>query len=46
MASIFKRTGRKNEPYTIQYVDHLGKGLQGVQGGEFREGHPTIADSE
>jgi integrase len=25
MASIYKRTKRKNEPYTIQYVDHLGK---------------------
>jgi integrase len=25
MASIFKRHGRKNEPYTIQYLDHLGK---------------------
>ena len=25
MASIFKRTKRKNEPYLIQYVDHLGK---------------------
>lgn len=25
MASIFKRTKRKNEPYTIQYTDHLGK---------------------
>lgn len=27
MASIFKRTGRKNEPYTIQYTDHLGNRL-------------------
>ena len=25
MASIYKRTGRKNESYTIQYLDHLGK---------------------
>ena len=25
MASIFKRRKGKNEPYTIQYVDHLGK---------------------
>lgn len=25
MASIFKRRKVKNEPYTIQYVDHLGK---------------------
>lgn len=25
MASIFKRSNRKNEPYTIQYVDHQGK---------------------
>jgi site-specific recombinase XerD len=25
VASIYKRTKRKNEPYTIQYVDHLGK---------------------
>src|SRR5882672_11624142 len=25
MASIFKRSKRKNEPYTIQYFDHLGK---------------------
>jgi integrase len=25
MASIFKRRKAKNEPYTIQYVDHLGK---------------------
>lgn len=25
MASIFKRKKAKNEPYTIQYVDHLGK---------------------
>jgi hypothetical protein len=25
MSSIYKRTKRKNEPYTIQYVDHLGK---------------------
>ena len=25
MASIFKRTKRKNEPYTIQYFDHRGK---------------------
>lgn len=25
MASIFKRSKRKNEPYTIQYVDHFGK---------------------
>ena len=25
MASIFKRSKRKNEPYTIQYTDHLGK---------------------
>jgi site-specific recombinase XerD len=25
MASIFKRSKRKNEPYTIQYLDHLGK---------------------
>ncbi len=27
MASIFKRRKGKNEPYTIQYVDHLGKRL-------------------
>jgi integrase len=25
MASIFKRSKRKNEPYWIQYFDHLGK---------------------
>ena len=25
MASIFKRSRRRNEPYLIQYVDHLGK---------------------
>src|SRR5271156_203861 len=25
MASIFKRSKRKNEPYWIQYKDHLGK---------------------
>lgn len=25
MASIFKRSKRKHEPYTIQYRDHLGK---------------------
>ena len=25
MASIFKRSKRKNQPYWIQYVDHLGK---------------------
>jgi len=25
MASIFKRTKRKGEPYTIQYLDHRGK---------------------
>ena len=25
MASIFKRSKRRNEPYLIQYVDHLGK---------------------
>ena len=25
MASIFKRSKRKNEPYTIQYLDHQGK---------------------
>src|SRR5438046_2752655 len=25
MASIFKRNKRKNEPYTIQYTNHLGK---------------------
>lgn len=25
MASIFKRTKRKNEPYSIQHVDHQGK---------------------
>ena len=25
MASIFKRTKRKHEPYTIQYFDHRGK---------------------
>src|SRR5580658_96287 len=25
MASIYKRRKGKNEPYTIQYVDHLGK---------------------
>jgi len=25
MASIYKRSKNKNEPYTIQYVDHLGK---------------------
>jgi hypothetical protein len=25
MASILKRQKRKNEPYTIQYFDHLGK---------------------
>src|SRR5687767_4582992 len=25
MASIFKRTRRKNEPYCIQYTDHRGK---------------------
>jgi len=25
MASIFKRNKRKNEPYLIQYLDHLGK---------------------
>lgn len=25
MASIFKRAKRRNEPYTIQYVDHMGK---------------------
>ncbi len=25
MASIFKRTKRKSEPYTIQYLDHRGK---------------------
>lgn len=25
MASIYKRTRRKNEPYTIQYFDHLGR---------------------
>jgi len=25
MASIFKRTRKKNEPYTIQYSDHRGK---------------------
>jgi len=25
MASIFKRRKGKNEPYTVQYVDHLGK---------------------
>ena len=25
MASIFKRRKGKNEPYTIQYEDHLGK---------------------
>jgi site-specific recombinase XerD len=25
MASIFKRRKGRNEPYTIQYVDHLGK---------------------
>jgi integrase len=25
MASIFKRNNRKNEPYTIQYRNHLGK---------------------
>ena len=25
MASIFKRSKRKNEPYLIQYRDHLGK---------------------
>src|SRR5579871_325329 len=25
MASIFKRSKKKNEPYTIQYKDHLGK---------------------
>jgi integrase len=25
MASIFKRSKRKNEPYWIQYTDHLGK---------------------
>ncbi len=25
MASIFKRGKRRNEPYLIQYVDHLGK---------------------
>jgi integrase len=25
MASIFKRTRKKNEPYTIQYADHRGK---------------------
>ena len=27
MASIYKRNGRKNEPYTIQYTDHLGNRL-------------------
>ena len=25
MASIFKRSKRKNEPYWIQYTNHLGK---------------------
>ena len=25
MASIYKRNKRKNEPYTIQYADHLGR---------------------
>jgi hypothetical protein len=25
MASIFKRSKRRNEPYLIQYFDHLGK---------------------
>jgi hypothetical protein len=25
MASIFKRSKRKNQPYWIQYTDHLGK---------------------
>ncbi len=25
MASIFKRSRKKGEPYTIQYFDHLGK---------------------
>src|SRR5208282_6023487 len=25
MASIFKRSKKKNEPYWIQYKDHLGK---------------------
>jgi hypothetical protein len=25
MASIFKRRKGKNVPYTIQYIDHLGK---------------------
>ena len=25
MASIFKRNKRKNEPYLIQYLDHLSK---------------------
>lgn len=25
MGSVFKRNKRRNEPYTIQYVDHLGK---------------------
>ena len=25
MASIFKRSKRKNEPYWVQYTDHLGK---------------------
>jgi len=25
MASLFKRTKRKNEPYTIQYTDHRGR---------------------
>ena len=27
MASIYKRSKRKNEPYTIQYTDHLGNRL-------------------
>ncbi len=30
MASIFKRTKRKNEPYTIQYLDHRGKRLTAI----------------
>ncbi|MBI3864984.1 MAG: hypothetical protein HY290_24180 [Planctomycetia bacterium] len=25
MAAIFKRSGRKNEPYTVQDSDHTGK---------------------
>jgi len=30
MASIFKRTKRKSEPYTIQYLDHRGKRLTAI----------------